>query len=125
MRDRNAYINGNYDYDYGGQPDSRTRGPNYDVSGRNRRKSVFAAGRLEAECRLTLNLGVRLDHVSGARRTQTASTPTPMVAPRLGFVLDLTGQALNGCSRAATASTTRESSTICLRAGHAADSRTS
>ena len=71
-RDRNYYINGKYYYDYGGQPYLAYTGSNYDVAGRNRRESVFVQDAWKPNDRLTLNLGVRLDHLSGGEPDKDA-----------------------------------------------------
>jgi len=92
-RDRYAYISGKYYYDYGGQPYMAYSGIyNYDVSGRNHRESVFVQDAWKPSSRLTLNLGVRFDHVSGGEPGKDAVYTNTMLAPRLGFALDLTGR---------------------------------
>ena len=92
VRDRNYYINGNYYYNYGGAPYYAYSGSNYDVSGRNRRESVFVQDAWKPNDRLTLNLGVRIDHVSGGAPDADSVYSNTMVAPRLGFAFDLTGK---------------------------------
>ena len=91
-RDRNYYIGGKYYYDYGGAPYLAYTGATYDVSGRNRRESVFLQDSWKPNDRLTLNLGVRLDHVSGGEPGEDSVYSNTMLAPRLGFALDLTGR---------------------------------
>jgi outer membrane receptor protein involved in Fe transport len=91
-RDRNYYINGKYYYDYGGQPYLAYSALQYDVSGRNRRESVFLQDAWKPTDRLTLNLGVRLDHVSGGEPGEDAVYSNTMLAPRIGFAFDLTGR---------------------------------
>jgi hypothetical protein len=91
-RDRNYYIAGKYYYDYGGAPYAAYSGAQYDVSGRNRRESVFVQDAWKPSDRLTLNLGVRMDHVSGGAPGEDSVYSNTMLAPRLGFAFDLTGR---------------------------------
>jgi outer membrane receptor protein involved in Fe transport len=53
---------------------------------------VFAQDAWKPTNRLTLNLGVRFDHVSGGEPNKDAVYTNTMLAPRLGFALDLTGR---------------------------------
>ena len=92
VRDRNYYINGNYYYNYGGAPYYAYSGSNYDVSGRNRRESVFVQDAWKPSDRLTLNLGVRMDHFSGGAPDEDSVYTNTVFAPRLGFAFDLTGR---------------------------------
>ena len=92
VRDRNYYINGNYYYNYGGAPYYAYSGSNYDVSGRNRRESVFVQDAWKPSDRLTLNLGVRMDHLSGGAPDEDSVYSNTVLAPRLGFAFDLTGR---------------------------------
>jgi outer membrane receptor protein involved in Fe transport len=90
-RDRYQYFNNTYYYDYGGQP-YYAYGYGYDLNGRNRRESVFVQDAWKPSDRLTLNLGVRMDHMSGGAPGQDSVYSNTMVfAPRLGFAFDLTG----------------------------------
>ncbi len=89
-RDRYGYTNNTYYYDYGGAP-YYAYGYGYDLSGRNRRESVFAQDAWKVNNRLTLNLGVRLDHLSGGAPGGPSVYKNTSFAPRLGFALDLTG----------------------------------
>ena len=66
-------------------------GYGYDINGRNRRESVFAQDAWKPSDRLTLNLGVRMDHMSGGAPDQDAVYTNTVFAPRLGFAFDLTG----------------------------------
>jgi hypothetical protein len=91
VRDRNYYINDTYYYNYGGQPYYAYSGSNYDVSGRNRRESVFVQDSWKPSDRLTLNLGVRMDHMSGGAPDADSVYTNTVLAPRLGFAFDLTG----------------------------------
>jgi hypothetical protein len=89
-RDRYLYNNNTYYYDYGGQP-YYAYGYGYDINGRNRRESVFVQDAWKPTDRLTLNLGVRMDHLSGGAPDQDAAYSNTVFAPRLGFAFDLTG----------------------------------
>jgi hypothetical protein len=92
VRDRNYYINGTSYYNYDGAPYYAYSYSNYDVSGRNRRESVFVQDAWKPSDRLTLNLGVRLDHVSGGAPGEDSVYTNTMLAPRLGFAFDVTGK---------------------------------
>jgi len=89
-RDRYGYTNNTYYYDSAGAP-YYAYGYGYDLSGRNHRESVYAQDSWKATDRLTLNLGVRMDHVTGGAPDADAVYKNTMVAPRLGFAFDLTG----------------------------------
>ncbi len=89
-RDRYLYNNNTYYYDYGGQP-YYAYGYGYDLNGRNRRESVFAQDSWKPTERLTLNLGVRMDHMSGGAPDVDAAYTNTVFAPRIGFAFDLTG----------------------------------
>ena len=89
-RDRYGYTNNTYYYDSGGAP-YYAYGYGYDISGRNRRESVFLQDRWQATERLTLNLGVRMDHMAGGAPGAEAVYKKTVFAPRLGFAFDLTG----------------------------------
>jgi hypothetical protein len=89
-RDRYGYINNTYYYDYGGHP-YYAYGYGYDLNGRNRRESAYAQDSWHIGDRLTLNPGVRLDHVAGGAPGQDSVYKTTNIAPRLGFAFDLTG----------------------------------
>lgn len=89
-RDRYGYINNTYYYDYGGHP-YYAYGYGYDLNGRNRRESAYAQDSWHIGDRLTLNPGVRLDHVAGGAPGQDSVYKTTNFAPRLGFAFDLTG----------------------------------
>ena len=90
-RDRNYYINGNYYSNYAGQPYYAYSGSNYDIYGRNKRESVFLQDAWKPSNRLTLNLGVRMDHLQGGGKDQDPVYTNTVIAPRLGFALDVTG----------------------------------
>jgi hypothetical protein len=90
-RDRNNYLpNGVYYYDYGGAPYlAYTYG--YDFQGRNRRESVFVQDSWKVNDRLTLNPGLRLDHVGGKHPDGEQVYSNTNIAPRFGFAFDLSG----------------------------------
>ena len=89
-RDRYGYTNNTYYYDSGGAP-YYAYGYGYDLSGRNHRESVFLQDSWKATERLTLNLGVRMDHMSGRAPGAEAVYKNTVFAPRLGFAFDVTG----------------------------------
>jgi hypothetical protein len=90
-RDRNVYLpNGVYYYDYGGAP-YMAYTYNYDFQGRNRRESVFVQDSWKVNDRLTLNPGLRLDHVAGKHPDGEDRYTNTNIAPRFGFALDVTG----------------------------------
>jgi hypothetical protein len=91
VRSRYGYPNNTYYYDYGGQP-YYAYGYGYDISARNRRESAFFQDAWKPNDRLTLNLGVRLDHLSGGEPDQDSVYSNTVLAPRLGFAFDLTGR---------------------------------
>jgi hypothetical protein len=84
-------YNGNlFYYDYDGLPYQRYAwdGP-YDLNDSIHRTSTFAQDSWKPIDRLTLNLGVRWDHIRGITALQTI--PLDPVAPRLGFTYDIKG----------------------------------
>jgi hypothetical protein len=90
-RDRNVYLpNGVYYYDYGGAP-YLAYNYSYDFQGRNRRESVFLQDSWKVNDRLTLNPGVRLDHVAGRHPDGEDVYTNTNIAPRFGFAFDVTG----------------------------------
>lgn len=90
-RDRNVYIpNGVYYYDYGGAP-YLAYNYSYDFQGRNRRESVFVQDSWKVNDRLTLNPGLRLDHVAGKHPDGEDVYTNTNIAPRFGFAFDVTG----------------------------------
>jgi hypothetical protein len=90
-RDRNQYLpNGVYYYDYGGAP-YLAYTYNYDFQGRNRRESVFVQDSWKVNDRLTLNPGLRLDHVGGKHPEGEQIYSNTNIAPRFGFAFDVTG----------------------------------
>jgi len=82
---------GFYIYTYGGVPYYRYS-YGYDVQGDNRRTSAYAQDQWSIK-RLTLNLGIRLDHISGYSPVlkETVYTPASAWGPRLGAAFDVTG----------------------------------
>jgi hypothetical protein len=91
-RDRNNYVpNGVYYYDYGGAPYLAYQHYTYDFQGRNRRESVFLQDSWKVNDRLTLNPGVRLDHVAGRHPDGEDVYTNTNIAPRFGFAFDITG----------------------------------
>ena len=90
-RDRNTYLpNGVYYYDYGGAP-YLAYNYSYDFEGRNRRESVFVQDSWKVNDRLTLNPGLRLDHVGGKHPDGDSVYTNTNIAPRFGFAFDVTG----------------------------------
>jgi hypothetical protein len=90
-RDRDAYLpNGVYYYDYGGAP-YMAYSYGYDYQGRNRRESAYVQDSWKVGDRLTLNPGLRFDHVHGGFPGQGDAYSANNLAPRFGFAFDLTG----------------------------------
>jgi hypothetical protein len=93
---RNQYQpygpSGFYIYAYGGVPYYRYS-YGYDLQGDNKRTSAYAQDQWNAG-RLTLNLGIRLDHIRGYSPVLKESVYTPKTSwgPRLGAALDVTGK---------------------------------
>jgi hypothetical protein len=83
---------GFYIYAYGGVPYYRYS-YGYDVQGDNRRTSLYAQDQWNAG-RLTLNIGLRLDHLRGFSPVLDENVYKPHAAwgPRLGAAFDLTGK---------------------------------
>jgi hypothetical protein len=94
IRDRLHYSGalGVMYYDYYGAPSS-AYGYSYDLQGKNKRESYYAQDQWKVMNRLTLNLGLRVDHVAG-EATATGATlyNTWSYGPRLGFAFDLSGK---------------------------------
>src|SRR5258707_7114379 len=90
-RDRDGYLpNGVYYYDYGGAP-YLAYGYSYDFQGRNKRESAYIQDSWKVGDRLTLNPGLRYDHVHGGYPGQAEVYSANNLAPRFGFAFDLTG----------------------------------
>jgi len=83
---------GFYIYQYGGVPYYQVS-YGYDVQGDNRRTSAYAQDQWSAG-RLTLNLGVRMDHIRGFSPLLDRNVYAPKAAwgPRLGAAYDITGK---------------------------------
>ncbi len=100
IRDRFVYSGasaaaptGVFYYDYGGP--YIAYGYAYDLQGKNKRESYFAQDAWKMG-RLTLNLGLRGDHVSGDDKTTGKQLySTFSVGPRLGAAFDVTGKGLS------------------------------
>jgi hypothetical protein len=90
-RDRDGYLpNGVYYYDYGGAPYA-AYSYGYDFQGRNHRESVYVQDSWKVNDRLTLNPGLRFDHVGGKHPEGEEIYTNNSIAPRFGFAFDLTG----------------------------------
>ena len=91
VRSQFDYMNGVYFYDYGGP--YLAYGYAYDIRGKNKRESSYAQDQWRIG-RLTANLGLRLDHISGysPEMNKTVYAPDLAWGPRLGATFDLTGK---------------------------------
>ena len=89
-RDRYGYANNTYYYDYGGQP-YYAYGYGYDLNGRNKKFAAYAQDAWHLNDKLTLNLGVRMDRVSGGAPDTDSIYTSTSIAPRVGFAWDPTG----------------------------------
>jgi Carboxypeptidase regulatory-like domain/TonB dependent receptor len=89
-RDRYGYANNTYYYDYAGAP-YQAYSYGYDVTGRNHRESAYVQDSWKVNDRLTLNPGVRYDHVTGSHPDLGKVYSSGNLAPRFGFAFDLTG----------------------------------
>jgi hypothetical protein len=91
--DRFGYLNDAYFYDYYGSP-YYAWAYSYDYDSKNERLAAYAQDRWKIDDRLTLNLGVRMDHMRGGGKGLGRDAGTVYevtgIAPRLGFALDLT-----------------------------------
>jgi hypothetical protein len=83
---------GFYIYAYGGVPYYQIS-YGYDVQGDNRRFSAYAQDQWNVG-RLTMNLGLRLDHIRGYSPVldKTVYTPKAAWGPRVGVAYDVTGK---------------------------------
>ena len=83
---------GVYIYAYGGVPYYGVS-YGYDVQGDNRRTSAYVQDQWQAG-RMTLNIGLRLDHLSGFSPVldETVYKPNTSWGPRVGMACDLTGK---------------------------------
>ncbi len=92
IRDRFAYSGGLFYYDYYGAPYS-AYGYSYDLQGKNKRESYYAQDQWRVAKQLTLNIGLRVDHVAGdATTTDQRLYNTWSYGPRLGFAFDVSGK---------------------------------
>jgi hypothetical protein len=94
IRDRYTYSGTNHVYytDYAGQP-LYAYGYSYDLQGKNKRESYFAQDQWKMGSRLTANIGLRADHITGSdSRTGTQLYDTTSFGPRLGAAFDITGK---------------------------------
>lgn len=90
IRNRYAYTDGLFFYDYGGAP-YLAYAYSYDVKGRNDRLSIYAQDQWQVG-RLTINAGARMDNIKGVGTTdnKTYYDVNP-IAPRLGLAWDIAG----------------------------------
>ena len=89
-RDRYGFVNNTYYYDYGGQP-YYAYGYGYDISGRNKKLAAYAQDSWHVNDKLTMNLGVRMDHVGGGAPGADSVYTNTSIAPRVGFAFDPKG----------------------------------
>lgn len=90
IRNRFAYTDGLFFYDYGGAP-YLAYAYSYDVKGRTDRQSLFAQDQWQTG-RLTLNGGVRYDRITGTSTVDDKQYyNTTTWSPRLGAAYDLMG----------------------------------
>jgi outer membrane receptor protein involved in Fe transport len=89
-RDRYSHNNNTYYYDYGGQP-YYAYGYGYDLNGRNKKFAAYAQDSWHVNDKLTVNLGVRMDNVSGGAPDADSVYSNTSIAPRFGFAFDPTG----------------------------------
>jgi hypothetical protein len=90
VRNRYGYAGGAYILDYYGVP-YYGYSYSYDISGVNKRQSVFAQDAWHATNRLTINAGVRGDMIQGAGKTGGNIYSSNNWAPRVGAAFDLAG----------------------------------
>jgi hypothetical protein len=89
-RDRYGYAKNTYYYDYGNQP-YYAYGYGYDLNGRNKKLAGYIQDSWHVNDRLTLNLGIRADHLSGGAPGADSVYKTTSIAPRFGFAFDPAG----------------------------------
>ncbi len=90
IRNRYAYTDGLFFYDYGGAP-YLAYAYSYDVKGRTDRQSAFAQDQWQTG-RLTLNGGIRWDRITGTSTVDDKQYyNTTSWSPRLGAAYDLMG----------------------------------
>jgi len=90
IRNRYAYSNDLFFYDYGGAP-YLAYGYSYDVEGTNKRQSAYAQDQWTIG-RFTANIGVRYDGIRGEGSDGREYYNTSQFAPRIGGALDITGR---------------------------------
>jgi hypothetical protein len=90
IRNRFAYTDGLFFYDYGGAP-YLAYAYSYDIKGRNDRLSAYAQDQWKIG-RLTANVGIRLDKIGGTGTAEDKQYyDTLSWGPRLGAAYDLMG----------------------------------
>ena len=90
IRNRFAYTDGLFFYDYGGAP-YLAYVYQYDVKGRNDRMSFFAQDQWQLG-RLTANIGARMDRIKGVGTSDNKTYyDVAPIAPRLGLAFDVGG----------------------------------
>jgi hypothetical protein len=89
-RDRYTHNNNTYYYDYGGQP-YYAYGYGYDLNGRNKKFAGYIQDSWHVNDRLTMNLGLRMDHISGGAPGADPVYTNTSIAPRFGFAFDPAG----------------------------------
>ena len=89
-RDRYSHNNNTYYYDYGGQP-YYAYGYGYDLNGRNKKFAAYAQDAWHVSDRLTMNIGVRMDKISGGAPGADSVYSNTSIAPRFGFAFDPAG----------------------------------
>ncbi len=90
IRNRFAYTDGLFFYDYGGAP-YLAYAYQYDVKGRNDRMSFFAQDQWQLG-RLTANIGARMDRIKGVGTSDNKTYyDVAPIAPRLGLAFDVGG----------------------------------
>jgi hypothetical protein len=89
-RDRYGYTNGFTFYDYGGVP-YYAYSYGYDISGKNKRQSIFGQDSWRMGNRVTANLGFRGDFIRGSSPGVGNVYKSNNWSPRLGLSWDVTG----------------------------------
>jgi hypothetical protein len=89
VRNRYAYTDGLFFYDYGGEP-YLAYAYSYDVEGTNKRTSLYAQDAWTMG-RVTANLGVRYDGIRGEGTDGQEYYSTNSISPRLGVAIDFAG----------------------------------
>lgn len=89
VRNRSTYTDDIYYYDVGGEP-YLAYSYSYDIKGDNHRQTLYAQDQWTVG-RVTANLGLRYDGVSGESGAGVDHYSVSNLAPRLGAAIDLTG----------------------------------